>query len=369
MKGKPGALPQYKLLSNSWYFDEIESAIGKDLMAVLYDHLADLNKTTVDALLPLLNRPPFDDIFPIGPNLPLAGHLGLLAPLRYLATAGRTFEVDDALSHMLSLIDIGDNAPGSAFILPYPSIYLHFPQGVNLPIRDYQDLNAKPNLSGVYITEVYDVDFERESRNLLLEPGPCRSFELVFFSEGKPEEPLDSSFMHYRMVIPDAWQDDPISTIVQRQMNVVEQLGLNSDKNDTAGYHAMLLDLVSHCIKVLFFISCDSVLLEQANSFTETTARLDRVGPGKKAKVKKQLARAYDKIIIRPKYDSNEEQNDYREANSTTRSVESHWRRGHFRMQAYGKGRKLRRVKLIKPMFIKGGKGINATSKTYVVKK
>jgi len=362
-KNQSSHLPHYKIVTEHPFFEHFKEHVGQGLYSVLYNALSDLDQSVGAILVPLINLPTLAEIFGLQNGGNISNTTGITAPLRYLSTQGRTFEIDPGLNFLLEQTDIGNKAPGSAFKLPYNSIYLHLPKST-LKIVSSTDSTQFLYLSGMYINEVFDPGFELEARQKMGVSGPCRGFEFVFVSEGQKNEPLDSYFVHLRFVVPDAWADDPIETIVTKQMLTYAELGTSSDTRDH--FADSMLELVCHLVKCLLFINSQDATLEEDNVHDDTVARLSRVKPAKQLKIKKQLKRAYNRITVT----HTGAENDTPQAhygNALNSSVRSHWRRGHFRQQAFGKGRINRKTLWIKPMLIHNDFN-EIVEKTYKVK-
>jgi len=359
----PIVLPHYKLVTDGELFEHIKHYLGEAIFDVLYGSLADLDKSAGEIITTLMNLPSLAKVFGLEQGGDVSSTTGVTAPLRYLATKGKTFEIDPDLNFLLEQTDIGNKAPGSIFQLPFNSLYIHMPKST-IPITDSDDPNKSLPLSGIYVNEVFQDDFEIRCRTVMGETGPCRGFEFVFVSEGTPENALDSNFMHSRFIIPDAWSDDSIESIVSRQMDTFDELGLRGDKNAYVEFKRSMLELISHLVKCLLFINSQDAILKEEPAHSDIEARLLRVKPAKKAKIKQQLKRAYDKIHV-SHHTVEDDQTPYDPDNSS-HSMRSHWRRGHFRQQAYGKGRIDRKMLWIRPMLIHGGLK-EESAKTYTV--
>jgi hypothetical protein len=89
--------------------------------------------------------------------------------------------------------------------------------------------------------------------------------------------------------------------------------------------------LVLQIARVLLYLNCAQARTTPVLEKTELTQRLQRVGPGKKGKLERQLTRAYDHILVGPESFSTPLPSDHE-----GHSLKAHLRRGHFRNQRHG---------------------------------
>ncbi len=284
----------------------------------------------------------------------------LLTPLRHRALGGRVFEIRPELDRLLARTDIGAQAPARFFRLPYPSMYLLFgAQGDGLQVIDESEGNLYA-LEGAYLTELRVSEEYREGT--LVEgqagAGPRRVCEITL--TGKPREnPFDDGYIFARLLFPEQWDDDPLEVVLDRQMAAYEAHGLSGLKGKG---QRLLREGILHTAKALLYLNSEQVRTSAFTEEQDLKARLARVKGGKRAKLERRLARVYDRILVGP-----EQLQRPQEGRQAGFAVASHWRRGHFRSQAYGEKRLLRKLSWIAPTLV-AGIGAPGAGKDYAVK-
>jgi len=105
-------------------------------------------------------------------------------------------------------------------------------------------------------------------------------------------------------------------------------------------------------------------MTESRFEYTELQQRLRRVKAGKHAKLERKAHRAYDRVVIGPKITAPST-----DSSSQHRTVETHWRRGHYRLQACGPKHADRKLIWIEPTLI-GADGLTdaGSRKAYAIK-
>ena len=104
--------------------------------------------------------------------------------------------------------------------------------------------------------------------------------------------------------------------------------------------------LAQLCAKVFLYWSMGLAPQTTLTPHGDLSRRLQGMGPRKAAKLQRQAARQYDRVVLGP----NALPCDLGGASG---EVSPHWRRGHFRMQAHGPQMSLRKVIFIAPIVVR----------------
>lgn len=281
-----------------------------------------------------------------GSKLDLASLEPVLTPLRFQCMQGRVFEVRPELDRLLAQTDIGAQAPVRFFRLPYASMFLIFGAGgdgleaVNEHTGDIYELD------GAYLVEL-QLGPEYPERALfpeLRDDTPIRVYEITLV--GKPKRnPLDCGFVFARLMAPDQWGDQPLETVLERQLSTYAREGTSTLQARGA---AALRAGVLHIAKTLLYLNSEQARTSEVFEEHALRERLTRVKGGKRAKLERQLGRAYDRIVVGSLANNPIEA----PAHATDSRVRSHWRRGHFRSQPCGEGSAQRKLIWIQPALI-----------------
>ena len=117
-------------------------------------------------------------------------------------------------------------------------------------------------------------------------------------------------------------------------------------------------------VKVLLYIGLPDVRREVHNDRTELLEQMRRLkSPGKRAKLQRKLSKTSDYVVIKaPPVDVSKSDSN----GNGTRTVKSHWRRGHLRMQRHGHQLTLSKTVFIAPVLV--GMGDAQPAASYVVR-
>ena len=254
-----------------------------------------------------------------------------LTSLRYAYAGGWLFQTRDELDARLRQTDIGDQAPCKFLRLPYPVMFLEFGESRSTPLTISHDDSGAHVLEGVYLSEhrlgsdarmLYFLfcGSPMDKRNLL--DDVTRSFALpIDREEDPPETALAAMVDHYR--------------------------GLKHQQRTPEYQVQECVEAIYRAAKVLLYLNSHHPVTESRLEYSELQQRLQRVKAGKRAKLERKAHRAYDRVVIGPRSTESPA-----ESSSHHRSVEAHWRRGHYRLQAYGPKRVDRKLIWIEPTLI-----------------
>jgi len=104
--------------------------------------------------------------------------------------------------------------------------------------------------------------------------------------------------------------------------------------------------LAQLCAKIFLYWNVERARHDAQTPYSDAMIQLKGHGPEKAAKLRRQLDKLYDRILLGPLTLPDHLQGQHGE-------VSPHWRRGHFRMQPHGPRKSLRKVLFIAPTLIR----------------
>ena len=263
-----------------------------------------------------------------------------LVPLKHVFSNGRLFVVGRRLAEVLFLTDVSDDIPSHLLRLPFRHCYLHFECGLDGCTVPSEEGPRK--LVGVYVEENHGAVVSLSDR--ASDSRGTRNLLLTFVGEGMPEDP-DNDVLHFLTLdigVDERLLSDVLSKSFAAMSDWDTQLG---SPIANAEYYAAHQRALSYTVRVLLYLNCASVRLDEQRPASELRAQVLRCGPGKKAKLERKLSKTYDFIeICAPQP---------RPATVTGLSGQKrapHWQRGHIRNQAYGPQYRLHRLIFVPPM-------------------
>jgi len=276
--------------------------------------------------------------------------------IKFNYTDGVVIETNINIEEALTLTDIGNEAPCSALMLPYEFIYIRFGEGkYGIPIQPKSHIFSTSDvldtmyIDGVYVSNVCENN-NAGNRKLLINPT-MRSPN----SKSNYSQP----YAGFGLDITD--ENESVSTCFNRFCN--------KDEFVTAGEEAKTLlsnakKLLDHVVKIILYINSSSVRQELVKDKSHLEEKIKSLSGKKAKKLGRKLYKSYDKIIIGPKNEKSSESYN----SSAVNSKKTHWRRGHFRNQAYGVNKQERKLIWIKPLLInEGSMNNNILKKEYSV--
>ncbi|MES2741497.1 MAG: hypothetical protein V4754_11170 [Pseudomonadota bacterium] len=241
----------------------------------------------------------------------------IAAQLMYWRCKHTLFELTPALEQWLVRSDLGDDIPFDLLRPPVPACYISFGPELRQAVQSFTtDQAVFDHVKGVYVMESYTTG----RRAITLLP--------VFVFEGRPLTAVGA----IEMICED--EQMPLTAAIQRLC-----VGVDAD---IVRHHRSVAQL---CVKVFLYLRVQQAQLQEEQPHTAALAQLRGLGPKKAAKLQRQLGKLYDRVLLGPPMATVE--------HGTPHEVAPHWRRGHFRMQAHGPERQLRKVLFIAPMVIR----------------
>lgn len=325
---------------NSW-----KDFLGVQTWQALRDAFQQQDRLTGDLLSELVQKPQhkrlalMTDALASGEgNTEMGSAFAVMLHARHVASPQPQFLIEDALVEMLNNTDISDDLPVSMLTLPYPRFYVEF--GRNRDI----DLIVPNPATGNHILEGAYVESSSASTGAR---GPGVFVMFTGSPLGKPGGPMDDATN--ALFLSTAEPGKPIrEAILQARKDssgLIAEAGLIPTSLDYLGPELEALKMLA---KVLLYLNLPGVRRSFKPELTEARRAVEaKKNPSKRAKAEKELRRLADYVLISAP-------DLQREAGAAdpTRGVKSHWRRGHYRMQAFGPKYSQHRVVFIQPVLV-----------------
>lgn len=275
-----------------------------------------------------------------------------LLPLRNTMQPQTYFVVDDALVEMLQNTDIADDVPVSMVNVPYSRFYVEFGKSRTCELRLPNIMSGQHILEGAYIERGLNAALG-EGLFVLLTGSPLGK-------TGAMDDATHSIFLPL---------SDPTMT-VRQSLELTCKYGKKvSIENGLRVTPESFIDQVFEdllfLLKVLLYIGLPEArkeLHKDRTAWNKSSSSLQ--SKAKKAKAAKRGRSLVDHILITAPARA---EGAGRPPGTDQRSLKSHWRRGHYRTQAYGAQHALRRVIFIQPTLVQGDMQ-DAVVPHYVVK-
>jgi len=287
---------------------------------------------------------------------PMPTHMRHLAIQRMMfRTSGRFFTLQDGLNQALYHTDIADNIPAEFFTLPFPRIYLKFGDTPSDLLTIEHVDSGKHFAEGCYLQETRTIaDFhvncpppEHSHALGLIEGKPVRIIEICAIGSPVGKDNIaDDTFLVMTFYIQDESVNLKDLVASQIKISFAHTPREPLDDSNLDNYLRDMRAVMAAAAKAVLYLNLKDIRTETFNQRSELEAKLSRTGPKKQAKLKRQLARSYDRILV----SSTETTVDKSKASG--RTTQTHWRRGHLRHIACGPGRELRKLSWIAPVLV-----------------
>lgn len=282
---------------------------------------------------------------------------GLLHTERLFLCDWRRFQTRNSLEERLIQTDLGEDLPCLFFRLPYPMMFIEFGETRSSPYFLHNAESGAHVLEGVYCHETrtqINGEFRRQI-HMMFTGSPV----------GKPGGMLDDATLSIRFIIPD------------ENALLTEVVGLACDdaaasskaqhlKEPSRQEREDLKQAVLHTAKVLLYLNSEEARTHDFKELTELKQAWARLGKSKQAKLARKMRKAYDRILVGPEAYGMQGGSGV-PVGQPSAGVAAHWRRGHFRHQAHGEARSLRKLIWIQPTLVAFQAGLLAQPKPYKV--
>ena len=229
-------------------------------------------------------------------------------------------ELTRELQRVLMQSDLGEDIPASLLRLPAPVCYISFGPTVQQGLTRAAEGYPYDHVEGTYVMETA----YNGQRTISLVPV----YVTARTSESGPQK-LAVSLLELNVL------DDR-----QTLMDAILDACADGNHLSQAPHY---LSIIQFCAKVFLYMALTETMQAEERPYTAALAQLERVGPKKAAKLRRQVDKLYDRILLGPS-----------EALSQDRGETApHWRRGHFRTQPHGPQNSLRKVIFIAPVLVR----------------
>lgn len=301
----------------------------------------------------------FGQMFELAAHSPgsteLGGAMATMVGIRHVVSPYRLFRLEDDLVALLGVTDIDEDLPISFLRLPFPRCYVELGQRRDITASVPNDVSGDHVLEGAYFEQ--GVHPQRGPGLYVLATGSplgkrdCMddATHAVFLSTCDPEMPLSAAL--------NAAFDAAI-----------EQSSSGGYRPPSKESFSQALANLQWLVKALLYIS-----LPEARK----TAHLDRSdlqtqlglarSNAKRAKLQRRMARACDLVVVHAPAPRLEPPTGPTGLEAGSRAA--HWRRGHYRRQAFGAHHAQRKLIFVAPVWV--GSAANAAGsalKTYTVR-
>jgi hypothetical protein len=347
-----------------------------------------------------------NDTFPDA-NTNLASIDHILYAHRFEMLAAPLFSITDALSEQLLDADIGKSTECYFLKCPHPMQYIEFGETPCDDVLIYNNVSGWHELEGMYVNEYVltnegmnteidngNVDLHSKEKNnkhnmisyaiesgaVKKDGGDVRIIEIL--ATGTPLNKsgnFDDATLSFTII----YQDETMSVMElinwhkkyyrgelecqtnEEEDDVYDGLSVTRQSTITANDEKSMGEIIEVLAKSLLYINSENSIKEEVNDRKAADIAIKRtLNKAKKRKLEKRTKVAMDYIRIGPVTTST---NTASVPDSNNKRKATHWRRAHFRQQAHGKGRSLRKVKWIARQIVNSTNITGLSGKDYKV--
>lgn len=258
-----------------------------------------------------------------------------------------TMQVDSELLKRLHNTDIDKGMPVGMLIPPFKRCYIRFGNGHDSELSFVAESKLRQPVDGCYIesSALYD----------------GLKLEITFCTQPTKERPEDDYFAACVVDLSDP--EMGLDEALTHTWKQIEEQNKRLPWVLAAGHEEDIRKACALLGKVLLYINCPSCRMEKREDRSAMIKRRAGIkSPRKADKLARQAGKLYDYVLITGTFEPTEGDG---VGGDTGRHVSAHWRRGHFRNQPYGEGRKLRKPVWIQPILVAG---VSAAVKDYKVR-
>lgn len=253
--------------------------------------------------------------------------ISISANLKYELQKGAIIEATPALETLLLNSDMDLELPMKMVAPPYSAQYLKFgPEAarhLKVPDSDLPDRQ----FDGVFC--FFTPPSSRE------DDGNKWTLELIFISQRQ------DCFSGHVSLLGDTERDDkPLGEWLNRVLDTAKGRSVET-------FYKPMYAAVSYVVKVFLYMALRQARSIEHREYEEAMRRIAGLGVKKRARLLQRAESLYNGIRVGP--DDLPQESTVHAGSST---VAPHWRRGHFRMQACGAGKRERKLIFVAPMLI-----------------
>lgn len=250
------------------------------------------------------------------------------ANLRYHLCKGTIIEATAALETLLTNSDVDLSLPMSMVAPPYPAQYLRFGTDAMQYLKVPAALGPDHLFDGVFC-------FFTPPSPLCANGPTFWTLELVFISTRQ-----DRYNGHILLL----GETDRGNSTVGEWLDKVLDPDADESLDD---YLRPMHAAVSYVVKVFLYMALKQARAIEHREYDEALRRAAGLGERKRAKLVQRTASLYNGILVGPEFAPPASV-----SHSGGGAVAPHWRRGHFRMQPYGRGKQERKLIFVAPVLI-----------------
>jgi hypothetical protein len=253
--------------------------------------------------------------------------ISISASLKYELQKGAIIEATPALETLLLNSDMDLDLPMKMVAPPYPAQYLKFgPEAARHLKAPDSDLPDRL-FDGVFC--FFTPPSSRYG------DGIQWTLELIFISQRQ------DCFCGQVALLGDTKRDDkPLGEWLNRVLDTAKGRSIET-------FYKPMYAAVSYVVKVFLYMALRQARSIEHHEYDEAMRRIAGLGVKKRARLLQRVESLYNGIRVGP--DDLPDENAGHEGSST---VAPHWRRGHFRMQPCGAGKRERKLIFVAPMLI-----------------
>lgn len=303
------------------------------------------------ALEELYQDPVFTDKISIG-KFDHVTLVSMYMSARHLATKAPIFTINPALNLLLEDTGIKNDVPALFFAPPYPTCFLEFDPAEqrNLSAHYMYSGGFLSICEGAFIQETKMDNLYKlrpETREMLeLDPNlPARVLEIAFSASPARNDMaiktgLPAAFDNLDLMsiyIQDG--NEPIKDILERHVRFYTQRYQDQATPSSGGktFTQMFADNFAYLTKVLFYLNVEKHSMRKETEASELEKRIEGVAEKKRDKLRRQLQRVYDRIVVGPDhYTPIKDLLPHSELPKGTKAP--HYRRGYFGIRWKGHG-------------------------------
>jgi hypothetical protein len=254
--------------------------------------------------------------------------VSISANLKYELQKGTVIEATPVLETLLTNSDVDLKLPMNMVAPPYCAQYLKFgsqaAQQLKVPNSDLPDRT----FDGVFCF------FTPPSGQCADSPTKW-TLELIFITRRQ------GCYNGHVALLGETERDDtPLGEWLNKVLDTVE--GQSAE-----AYYRPMHAAVSYVVKVFLYMALRQARKIEHSDYSEAAKRIGGVGVKKRARLIQRMASLYNGILVGPPYLPEETT-----ASAGGGAMAPHWRRGHFRMQPCGPGRRERKLIFVAPVLI-----------------
>lgn len=270
--------------------------------------------------------------------------------LRFATCGGRVYSFTDDLVQQLHKTRLGTDVPLSELRLPHPNIYIELGTSrESAPLSLFHPESGEHPLEGAYISAVTNAAGE-QCLEVTLTGSPIGRTELMDDAVEWVQMSAGGTSEHSLKSIADAL----VEAYTKPRTPELAESGYFDDQErlrDQAQRAIPKLELIAKCI---LFLGMSEAIQRQVLEGTEAKKALMRAQSGAhKRRAARTAAKSYDRVVVSVAPEPELPEQQVGEVDAGGRTVSTHWREPHMRMQRHGPGLSLTKLVWIRRVLVK----------------